>query len=50
VIVLHYLEAMEIEKLAATLGISRGAVEVRLHRARRSLEGMLQDMMDEKHR
>jgi RNA polymerase sigma-70 factor (ECF subfamily) len=47
VIVLHYLEAMEIEQVAAMLGISRVAVEVRLHRARKRLEAMLQKMIDE---
>jgi RNA polymerase sigma-70 factor (ECF subfamily) len=47
VIVLHYLEAMEIEKVAATLGISRGAVEVRLHRARKRLGKLLQGMIDQ---
>jgi RNA polymerase sigma-70 factor (ECF subfamily) len=47
VIVLHYLEAMEIEQVAALLGISRGAVEVRLHRARKRLGEMLQGMIDE---
>jgi DNA-directed RNA polymerase specialized sigma24 family protein len=36
--VLTYLEEMPIAQAAEALGLSRNAVEVRLHRARRLLE------------
>jgi RNA polymerase sigma-70 factor (ECF subfamily) len=41
VIVLHYLEEQPIDELVAALGISRNAVEVRLHRARKKLQVLL---------
>jgi RNA polymerase sigma-70 factor (ECF subfamily) len=40
-VVLHYLEGMTVQEVAELLGISRGAVDVRLHRARRALEARL---------
>jgi RNA polymerase sigma-70 factor (ECF subfamily) len=43
VVVLHYLESMDIDAVASALELTRGAVEVRLHRARRKLEQMLKD-------
>jgi RNA polymerase sigma-70 factor (ECF subfamily) len=47
VVVLRYLEGMEIEEVGKVLGISRGAVEVRLHRAREVLRGTLADVWKE---
>jgi RNA polymerase sigma-70 factor (ECF subfamily) len=41
VIVLHYLEQTPVEQIAAMLGLKRGAVEVRLHRARAKLRTVL---------
>lgn len=43
VIVLRYLEELSIDEIAKIVGRKRNAVEVRLARARRLLEGMLQD-------
>lgn len=43
VIVLHYLEETPIDELAELLELTRGAVEVRLHRARKKLEELLKD-------
>lgn len=47
VVVLRYLEGMEIEEIARVLGVSRSAVEVRLHRARQELKDVLAGVMDE---
>jgi RNA polymerase sigma-70 factor (ECF subfamily) len=47
VVVLRYLEGIEIEEVAKILNISRGAVEVRLHRAREVLRGTLADVWKE---
>lgn len=44
VVVLRYLEEMEIEDIAIALALTRGAVEVRLHRAREGLRGLLKDV------
>lgn len=41
VLVLRYLEEQPIEQIAASLGLSRGAVEVRLNRARKRLKALL---------
>jgi len=41
VIVLHYLEQTSVEQMAAMLRLKRGAVEVRLHRARAKLRTVL---------
>lgn len=48
VMVLRYLEEMEIDEVAGTLGIARAAVEVRLHRARQQLRGTLADAWKER--
>lgn len=42
VIVLRYMEEQSVEEIAATLEITRGAVEVRLSRARQKLKARLQ--------
>lgn len=42
VVVLHYLQEMTIEEVAAVLSLSRGAVDVRLHRARTKLKVTLE--------
>jgi RNA polymerase sigma-70 factor (ECF subfamily) len=42
VIVLRYLDGLEGELLAAALGCTRGTAAVRLHRALRSLRGLLE--------
>jgi RNA polymerase sigma-70 factor (ECF subfamily) len=47
VVVLRYLEGMEIEQLAQVLGQRRNAVEVRLHRARERLREMLKGKIEE---
>ena len=41
IIVLRYLEEISVEEIANTLGLSRGAVDVRLTRARQRLEKLL---------
>jgi RNA polymerase sigma-70 factor (ECF subfamily) len=46
VIVLHYLEQADAAEVAAILGVSRNAVEVRLHRARVRLRAMLERESD----
>lgn len=47
VVVLRYLEGMEIEEIAEVLRLSRSAVEVRLHRARQELKQVLAGVMEE---
>jgi RNA polymerase sigma-70 factor (ECF subfamily) len=47
IIVLRYLEELPVEKLAEALSSSRGAIEVRLSRARRRLEKILKPLLDE---
>jgi RNA polymerase sigma-70 factor (ECF subfamily) len=42
VIVLHYFEHAEVGEVAGILGVSKNAVEVRLHRARRRLKKLLE--------
>jgi RNA polymerase sigma-70 factor (ECF subfamily) len=44
VIVLHYLEELPIDDVARLLGLSRGAVDVRLSRARAKLKNELGDV------
>jgi RNA polymerase sigma-70 factor (ECF subfamily) len=44
VIVLRYLEQMEVDEIAATLRLARNTVEVRLHRARERLKLFLVDL------
>jgi RNA polymerase sigma-70 factor (ECF subfamily) len=41
VIVLHYLEQQPVDQIATLLGLARGAVDVRLHRARKRLREVL---------
>jgi RNA polymerase sigma-70 factor (ECF subfamily) len=45
VIVLHYLEHAGVEEIAGILGVSRNAVEVRLHRARGRLKALLESSL-----
>jgi RNA polymerase sigma-70 factor (ECF subfamily) len=47
VIVLRYLEEMPVSEMAAVLGASRNAVEVRLSRARARLNAVLGGLLDE---
>ena len=47
VVVLRYLEGFSPEQTAEALGLSRGAVEVRLHRARRRLKARLGPFLEE---
>jgi RNA polymerase sigma factor (sigma-70 family) len=46
-VVLHYLEEMPVDEMAALLGLSRNAVEVRLHRARGRLKERLERFMQD---
>jgi RNA polymerase sigma-70 factor (ECF subfamily) len=48
VIVLHYLEHLPADEIAALLRVSRGAIEVRLHRARQRLKTVLGTLIEEK--
>ncbi len=48
VVVLRYLQGMDVDEMAAVLGLTRGAIEVRLHRARRMLKGELGPLMEER--
>jgi len=48
VIVLRYLQGMDVDAIGQVLGVSRGAIEVRLHRARALLKGELGPLMDER--
>ena len=47
VIVLFYLEALPAVEIGKLLGISSGAVDVRLHRARQKLKAKLASFVDE---
>lgn len=47
VIVLRYLEQMDVAEVGRVLGLRRGAVEVRLHRARERLRLLLPDMAED---
>ena len=47
VVVLRYLEEMSIEQTAESLDLKRGAVEVRLNRARKYLHGELAEMLED---
>lgn len=47
VVVLRYLEEMPVEQITRTLGLSRNAVEVRLHRARQRLRAALAGLIEE---
>ena len=44
-VVLHYLEGMEVERVASLLGVSPNAVSVRLYRARTKLRTLLDDLI-----
>jgi len=44
VVVLYYLEELSVAEVAKILGISEGAIDVRLHRARKKLKEMLSCM------
>jgi RNA polymerase sigma-70 factor (ECF subfamily) len=44
VVVLRYLEGLDVDEIAHVVGATRGAVEVRLHRAREMLRGALEDV------
>ncbi len=44
VIVLNYLEEMPVKEIATLLNLSRGAVDVRLHRARAKLKESMKDL------
>jgi RNA polymerase sigma-70 factor (ECF subfamily) len=48
VVVLHYLEQRPVDDVARILGLSKGATEVRLHRARKMLEEQLRDFVKER--
>ena len=48
VIVLRYLQGMDVDAIGQVLGLSRGAVDVRLHRARSLLKDELRSLMDER--
>lgn len=48
VIVPHYLEHLSADEIALLLKVSRGAVEVRLHRARQKLKTVLGTLIEEK--
>jgi RNA polymerase sigma-70 factor (ECF subfamily) len=47
VIVLRYLQEMDVDAIADVLQASRSAIEVRLHRARAMLKDELGTLMDE---
>lgn len=47
VVVLRYLEETPTDEVAEVLGVSRSAVDVRLHRAREKLKDMLADLIEE---
>lgn len=47
VVVLFYLEDLPVAEVAALLGITRSAADVRLHRARKSLKKRLAGLLDE---
>lgn len=48
VIVLRYLEGLEVEEIGRALGLSRSAVDVNLHRARQQLRESLSGLIEEK--
>ncbi|MGG4213459.1 sigma-70 family RNA polymerase sigma factor [Paenibacillus sp. FSL L8-0638] len=48
VISLHYLRDMPIREISEVLDVSEGAVKTRLHRARRTLMGLLQNRGERK--
>ena len=48
VVILHYLEGIEITEIAKVLNLTRNAVDVRLSRARAQLKAKLADLIQEK--
>jgi len=48
VVILHYLEGIEISEIANVLNLTRNAVDVRLSRARAQLKTKLADLIQEK--
>lgn len=46
VVVLHYLEGMEVAEMVAVLGVARNAIDVRLHRARQRLKELLRELAE----
>lgn len=48
VVILHYLEGIEISEIAKVLNLTRNAVDVRLSRARAQLKAKLADLIQEK--
>jgi len=47
VIVLRYLEEMDVDEICEVLDLARGAVDVRLHRARSKLKDALNGLIEE---
>jgi len=47
VVVLRYLEGMEVEEICRVLRLSRSSVDVKLHRAREQLRDVLADLIEE---
>ena len=47
VVVLRYLEEMDMDEICEVLGLARGAVDVRLHRARSRLKDALNGLIEE---
>lgn len=47
VVVLYHLEQLPIEQVARVLDVKRNAAQVRLHRARQRLRGLLADLVEE---
>ena len=45
---LRYLEGMDVDEVATVLGLSRGAIDVRLHRARALLKDELNELVSER--
>jgi RNA polymerase sigma-70 factor (ECF subfamily) len=48
VVVLRYLEGMDVDEIGRVINASRSAIEVRLHRARAMLKEVLGSLMDER--
>ena len=47
VVVLRYLEEMDVDEICQVLALARGAVDVRLHRARSRLKDALNELIEE---
>lgn len=48
VVVLRYLQGMEVDEMIQVLSLTRGAIEVRLHRARVMLKDELDSLMEQR--